>query len=262
VSAAPERRAGVQQAVTVDCRVSEVRHHGSFAVVSLVAPHLARGAVPGQFVMVAVPQSGFVLRRPLSLHAVKGDSVALLVEARGRGSAALASVDVGQTLSLAGPLGNGFDTGGVRRALLVGGGIGVAPFQLLADRLAGQGSEVTAAFGFRDHRQARVTGIFDISQLWVATEDGSLGRRGTAVELAETLTVEPGTVVYACGPLPMIGAVQRWADGRGLTGQASLEAHMACGSGSCHGCVVETTAGYLRVCSEGPVFDMHTVVVA
>ncbi len=124
-----------------------------------------------------------MLRRPLSLHAVRGDSVALLVEARGRGSAALAGVDVGQTLSLAGPLGNGFDTGGVQPALLVGGGIGVAPFQMLADTLAAQGREVTAAFGFRDHRQARVAGVFDIPQLWVATEDGSLGRRGTAVEL-------------------------------------------------------------------------------
>lgn len=261
MSAVPERRTAVQKAVTVDCRVSDVRRHGSFAIVSLVAPHLARSAVPGQFVMAAVPRNGFVLRRPLSLHAVRGDSVVLLVEARGRGSAALAGVDVGQTLSLAGPLGSGFDTGGVQRALLIGGGIGVAPFQLLADRLAAQGSEVTAAFGFRDHRQARVAGAFDIPQLWVATEDGSLGRRGTAVELTETLAVEPDTIAYACGPLPMIGAVQRWAASRGLTGQASLEAHMACGSGSCHGCVVETTAGYLRVCSEGPVFDLRDLVV-
>lgn len=252
----------VHKAVTVDCRVSDVRHYGSFAVVSLVAPQLARSALPGQFVMAAVPASGFVLRRPLSFHAVRGDSVALLVEARGRGSSALAGVDVGQTLSLAGPLGSGFETGGVQRALLVGGGIGVAPFQLLADTLAAQGSEVTAAFGFRDHRQARVAGAFDVPQLWVATEDGSLGRRGTAIGLAETLVVEPDTIVYACGPLPMIGAVQRWASGAGLAGQASLEAHMACGSGSCHGCVVETTAGYLRVCSEGPVFDLQEVVVA
>ena len=260
MSAVPARSSMVQKAVTVDCRVSDVRRHGTFAVVSLVAPHLARRAVAGQFVMVAVPRGGFVLRRPLSVHAVRGDSIALLIEARGHGSAALAAVDVGQTLSLAGPLGTGFVTEGVQSALLVGGGIGVAPFQMLAERLAAAGSYVTAAFGFRDHRQARVAGAFDIPQLWVATEDGSLGRRGTAVELAETLAVQPGTVVYACGPLPMIGAVQRWAQSHELTGQASLEAHMACGSGSCHGCVIETTAGYLRVCSEGPVFDLRMVI--
>ena len=96
-----------------------------------------------------------MLRRPFSLHAVRGDSVRLLVEARGRGSAALAGVALARPSALAGPLGNGFDTRAVQPALLVGGGIGVAPFQLLADRLAAHGTEVTAAFGFRDHRQAR-----------------------------------------------------------------------------------------------------------
>ncbi|HOU29117.1 MAG TPA: dihydroorotate dehydrogenase electron transfer subunit, partial [Thermoleophilia bacterium] len=71
--------------------------------------------------------------------------------------------------------------------------------------------------------------------------------------------VAPGTTVYACGPTPMIAAVQRWTFHEGLRGYVSLEAHMACGTGSCHGCVVDTARGKLRVCSEGPVFRLDEV---
>jgi dihydroorotate dehydrogenase electron transfer subunit len=118
---------------------------------------------------------------------------------------------------------------------------------------------VTAAFGFREFRAARAAGAFAIERLWVATEDGSVGRRGTVVDILAGLDVSPQTVVYACGPSAMIAAVQRWSLAEGLRGYASLEAHMACGSGSCHGCVIETARGKLRVCSEGPVFALDEV---
>ena len=127
-------------------------------------------------------------------------------------------------------------------------------------RLVAAGSHVTAAFGFRDFRAARAAGAFTIERLWVATEDGSLGRGGMVVDVLAELDVPPHTVVYACGPAPMIGAVQRWALAERLRGFASLEAHMACGTGSCHGCVVETARGALRVCSEGPVFPLDEVL--
>ena len=150
---------------------------------------------------------------------------------------------------------------GVTSALLIGGGIGCAPLQYLADELAAAGAHVTAAFGFRDFRAARAAGAFTIERLWVATEDGSIGRRGMVLDVLAELDVPPQTVVYACGPSAMIGAVQRWTLAEGLRGYASLEAHMACGTGSCHGCVVETSRGALRVCSEGPVFALDEVVI-
>jgi len=78
--------------------------------------------------------------------------------------------------------------------------------------------------------------------------------------LLAALDVAPSTTVFCCGPAPMIAAVQRWALDAGVAGHASLEAHMACGVGACHGCVVETTRGALRVCSEGPVFPLDEVV--
>jgi dihydroorotate dehydrogenase electron transfer subunit len=239
---------GGQWAETSRCRVSAVRRFGAFTAFELVAPRIAATASPGQFVMVSVPGGGFLLRRPLSLFTVHGDCAGLLVEARGAGSERLAALEVGETMDLAGPLGSAFPTQGVASALLIGGGIGCAPLQFLADELAAAGVRVSAAFGFRDFRAARAAGAFSIERLWVASEDGAAGRRGTVMDVLAELDVPPHTVVYACGPAALIGAVQRWTLREGLRGYASLEAHMACGSGSCRGCVVDTTRGRRAAC--------------
>ncbi len=251
---------GGQWAETSHCRVAGVRRFGVFTALEVVAPRIAAKAAPGQFVMVTVPGGAFLLRRPISLFTVHADRVGLLVEARGAGSERLTQVEVGESLDLAGPLGTAFPVEAVTSALLVGGGIGCAPLQYLADELTAAGAHVTAAFGFRDFRAARAAGAFTVERLWVATEDGSTGRSGTVLDVLAGLDVPPQTVVYACGPAPMIGAVQRWTLAEGLRGFASLEAHMACGTGSCHGCVVQTTRGALRVCSEGPVFALDEVL--
>jgi dihydroorotate dehydrogenase electron transfer subunit len=250
-----------QWAETSHCRVSAVRRFGAFTALELVAPGVTAKASPGQFVMLTVPGGGFLLRRPLSLFSAHGDRAGLLVEARGAGSERLSALEVGETVDLAGPLGSAFPVRGVTNALLVGGGIGCAPLQYLADELAAAGANVTAAFGFRDFRSARAAGAFAIERLWVASEDGAVGRIGTVMDVVAGLDAPPNTVVYACGPAPMIGAVQRWAIHEGLRGYASLEAHMACGTGSCHGCVVDTRRGLLRVCSEGPVFALDEVTL-
>jgi dihydroorotate dehydrogenase electron transfer subunit len=254
-----DRAHAEQWAETSHCRVSAVRRFGAFTALELVAPGVAAAASPGQFVMVTVPGGGFLLRRPLSLFTVHGDRAGLLIEARGAGSEKLAGLEVGETLALAGPLGSAFPTQGVTTALLVGGRIGCAPLQYLADVLTAAGAGVTGVFGFRDFRAARAAGAFAIGRLWVATEDGAVGRRGTVMDVLAAIDVPPNTVVYACGPAPMIGAVQLWTLREGLRGYASLEAHMACGTGSCHGCVVDTTRGQVRVCSEGPVFALDEV---
>ncbi len=248
-----------QWAETSHCRVAGVRHFGAFATLELIGPRVARRAAPGQFVMVTVPGGGFLLRRPISLFAVHGDRISLLIESRGGGSERLALLDVGDGVDVAGPLGSVFPTEGVSNALLIGGGIGCAPLQYLADDLTAAGAQVTAGFGFRDFRSARAAGAFSIERLWVATEDGSVGKAGTVLHLLAALDVAPGTTVYACGPTAMVAAIQRWTFAEGLRGYVSLEAHMACGTGSCHGCVVDTARGKLRVCSEGPVFRLDEV---
>jgi dihydroorotate dehydrogenase electron transfer subunit len=216
-------------------RVIERRSFGPYALLTLLAPDIAAVAAPGQFVMAALPGARFRLRRPLSVHSVDGERVRLLVEPRGEGTRELVELGVADTLAVAGPLGHGFPLERVRAALLVAGGIGVAPFQFVADVLRARGIPVTATFGFRDEGQARLAGAFEIDDLWVATDDGSVGRHG---------------------PAPLLAAVRAWTSAAGLSGYASLEAHMACGSGACHGCVVATREGYLRVCVGGPVFAL------
>lgn len=262
----PETAAGAEhpsrhaKAAVHECRVTAVRHYGAFVGVTVSAARLAAAATSGQFVMIQVPDRRFLLRRPISIFAVAGDDVTFLIESRGAGSARLAGTRTGDVLSIQGPLGNGFPLTGVRRALLIGGGIGVAPLQLLADQLAATGTSVTAAFGFRDARQARLAAAFRIDHLWLATDDGSVGRRGTVIDLVETIEVTKHTIVFACGPDAMLAAVQRWAGEQSLRGYASLEAHMACGTGSCHGCVVPTASGYQRVCAEGPVLPLMELI--
>jgi dihydroorotate dehydrogenase electron transfer subunit len=245
--------------VSATCRVTGVRHFGRYALITLLAPGIAKRALPGQFVMVGVPGPGFHLRRPLSIHTVAGEAIGLLVEPRGTGSGTLSEVAAADELQVAGPLGSAFPIHPDAPALVLGGGIGVAPLQFLVERLLSTAVPVTVAFGFRDAQQARLVSAFDIDELWVTTDDGSVGRRGTVVDLAEGLHVDADAVVYVCGPWPMLSAVRRWAGERGLRGFVSLEAHMACGSGACQGCVVATSAGYRRVCVDGPVFDMMSV---
>ena len=251
-----------RRAVSRDCRVVESRRFGAFSLLSLAAVEIAARAAPGQFVMVGVPGGRFLLRRPISLHSVDGERVRLLVEARGEGSAVLAAAEVGDTLPLAGPLGSGFRLEGVRAALLVAGGIGAAPLQFVADELVAAEVPVVGAFGFRDAAQARLVGAFEIDPLWVASDDGSVGRRGTAVDLLDTIDVPDGATVFACGPAAMVAALAPWVTARGLQGYASLEAHMACGTGACHGCVVPTRAGYRRVCADGPVFALNDLATS
>ncbi len=173
------------------------------------------------------------------------------------------SAGVADTLALAGPLGTGFPLEGVQAALLVGGGIGTAPLQFVADVLRARGVPVTAAFGFRDEAQARLAGAFEIDDLWVATDDGT---RRPPRHAPSSWPARSGRgrrrAVLACGPAPMLAAVRAWAAAAGLSGYASLEAHMACGTGACHGCVVATREGYLRVCVEGPVFPLDLLAPA
>lgn len=246
-------------AVSGEFRVTELRRFGRFAMVSVHAAAIAERAEPGQFVMVRVPVPDFHLRRPFSIHSVSVDCIRLLIEPRGAGSSLLADVGVGDSLAVVGPIGSGFPLEGVRSALLVGGGIGAVPLQFLADRLVRASTPVVAAFGFKDSAQARLEGAFDMGDLWVATEDGSIGLHGTALDLLEQVEAPADATVFGCGPRPMLGSLSTWVAARGLSGYASLEAHMACGAGACQGCVIATAEGQLRVCVDGPVFSFETL---
>jgi NAD(P)H-flavin reductase len=175
-----------------------------------------------------------------------------LVEDVGPGTRRLCELAPGDGLSLVGPLGNGFSPPrGGRRAVLVGGGVGIAPLAIWQDELE---ADATVLVGFRDAAHAAGAGLFSGPR--VATDDGCSGHRGLVTELLEDeLDDDSYAEVYACGPAAMLEAVRLLCAVREIPAQLALESGMACGFGACFGCVVQTRRGYVRLCLEGPVLD-------
>ncbi|MBR2811052.1 MAG: dihydroorotate dehydrogenase electron transfer subunit [Solobacterium sp.] len=214
---------------------------------------IAKSAEIGQFVQVDVP--GFFLRRPISICDMDENTITLVFRVSGQGTAAMAALEKGQGVKVLGPLGNGFPLLETENVLLVGGGIGVPPLLAAAKAYAEMGSRPTAVLGFNTSDDIILKDELEpyCEKVVLATMDGSMGYKGTVMDAieAEKLT---GTVL-ACGPMPMLKAVSTLAKG-----YVSLEARMACGFGACMGCVVKDTDGEsMRVCKDGPVFDMKKV---
>jgi dihydroorotate dehydrogenase electron transfer subunit len=184
---------------------------------------------PGQFFMLEAP--GRVLPRPMSLCLAPPGELGFLFEPVGSGTRALDTLEPGDRLGVLGPLGNGFRLD-VERPLLVGGGIGIAPFPYLSEALSGP----PAILGFRTEHHAEAAGLVPNAEVVVEP---------TLV----TDVIEPGYDVLACGPEPMLEAVGALSPGA----QLAWEAPMACGYGGCYGCVVEIDRQLKRLCLEGPV---------
>ena len=165
----------------------------------------------------------------------------------------------GTSLELLLPLGNGFHPEKCRAsALLIGGGLGVAPLYLLARELLAQGKQPTAVLGF--NKADEICLADDLKALGVpvliATMDGSVGTKGFVTDaIAAHKPVYDR--YYACGPLPMLKAVCKTLD---APGEVSLEERMGCGAGFCYGCTIQTANGPRRVCADGPVFDKEEVL--
>ncbi len=223
---------------------------------------------PGQFYMLAAaegwgagaderPFLGRAFSFMRTTRAASGEGVELefLLEAVGPGTARLGSLGPGDELWLTGPLGVGFGVlGEARPALLVAGGVGIAPLAAWQDELRRDGRPAAALLGFRDEEHAAAVALLD--EVQVATDDGSSGHRGLVTELlSAALDADPSVTVYACGPPPMLEAVRAMCAERRVPAELALESGMACGFGACYGCVVATRDGYLRVCVDGPVID-------
>lgn len=225
---------------------------------------------PGQFYMLAAQRQwgGGAGERPFLgrafsvLRARPGAAAGtleldFLLADVGPGTARLCDAAAGERLWLTGPLGRGFEApAGGAAAVLIGGGVGIAPLAIWQDELAARSTDVVALLGFRDAHHAVAAAL--LSDAAVATDDGSVGHHGLVTELLDrTLTrgAMTAATVYACGPAAMLEAVRARCEATGTTAQLALEAPMACGYGGCYGCVVATRDGYKRVCLDGPVFD-------
>jgi NAD(P)H-flavin reductase len=245
------------------------RKLGAYNVLTLADPAGPRPQ-PGQFSMLAAVADwgGGQDERP---HLPRAFSVArwhdgeahYLLEDVGPGTHRLCALQVGEEVWALGPLGRGFalPVAG-QRAILVGGGVGIAPLVILQDQLLRHDDATVppvVLLGFRD--RARAQGATLLQGAQIATDDGAFGHRGLVTDLlARELGEDPQAVVYACGPAPMLEATRAMCAVRGVPARLALESGMACGFGACFGCVVPTRDGYLRVCIDGPVIDAERLV--
>jgi dihydroorotate dehydrogenase electron transfer subunit len=218
---------------------------------------------PGQFAMIAAAERWGggdgerpYLARACSIARRRIGETHFLLEDVGPGTKRLCELGDGDGLLSLGPLGNGFSPPAARRrAVLVGGGVGIAPLAILQDALEADGIDASVLLGFRD--AARAEGAALLHGARVATDDGSVGHHGLLTELlSKELYRDSRAEVYACGPAPMLEAVRAMCATRDVPAQLALEAGMACGFGACFGCVLpKRGGGYLRVCVDGPVID-------
>lgn len=247
---------------------------------------LVKKSSPGQFLEIKIDDaSDPLLRRPFGIHKIQGNNLGILFEVVGKGTQILANKKVGEYLDVIGPLGKGFNYRKTRderrRAILIAGGMGVAPLVFLAEKLVhslqslptGQAGsivhrKITVLLGAKTRsyilceKEFRALGC----EVKIATDDGSKGFKGRVTELLEKIlrynskTQELKNSIYACGPKLMLRELSALSCKYSIPAQLSLEAHMACGIGACLGCVVNTAKGLKRVCKDGPVFFADEIV--
>lgn len=232
--------------------------------------------VPGQFYMLASRDdwpdgSGRpFLPRAFSVATVdeaeEGIRLGFLLHAIGPGTRRIerAGLEGAEQLLALGPLGRGFSSPSEVSelglgAILVGGGIGVAPLALLRRRLVGLGVPARVLLGYRDRVSTGGIDLFDCSEIKLASEDGHVGHHGRVTDLLAQLLAGDdlaSAVVYSCGPPAMLEAVRVMCARAGVASQLALESPMGCGYGACFGCAVPLAeGGYMRLCLDGPVVD-------
>jgi dihydroorotate dehydrogenase electron transfer subunit len=233
---------------------------------TLHAPSIASGTAPGQFLNIRVDSSYPLLRRPFSVFDVQGDDVSIIFNVIGKGTSALARKEPGDLLDLIGPCGNSFmpfAEGEYDTAILVAGGIGVAPFPFFTKRLGGA-KRIETFLGARGKNFVIHSGF---ENLHIATDDGSEGFHGTVLDLLKAYlgSHDVGAArLFICGPSRMMRAVAEYALETGMQAFASVECEMACGIGLCQGCAIESSGGekkYYLVCKDGTIFDTRTVKI-
>lgn len=247
----------------IDFEVIENRKINSqYYVLKLKSPDKLPEIEPGQFVNVLIDDSPVTfLRRPISIYDVdyKHNTIELLILIAGEGTRKLSYRNVGDSVNLLTPLGKGFKSDNtIKRALLIGGGVGLAPLLFLGKKLVNENIEVETLIGGRSSANIIEKNRFEnIGKVHVSTEDGSLGEAGLLTLNSVMKKVGSFDKIYCCGPDPMMRAVAGIAQKNNIQCEVSLENLMACGIGSCLCCVEDTNTGHRCVCTEGPVFNIN-----
>lgn len=227
---------------------------------------LAEQAKPGQFIAVYPKAESMLLPRPISICETdaKKQQLRIVYRIAGKGTREFSAYRAGDEIAVMGTLGNGFpmEAAAGKKAFLIGGGIGIPPILQLAKELA---CEKQIIVGYRDSQLFLKDELEQYGSFYAATEDGSAGTKGNVMDVIQTQGLE-ADVIYACGPMPMLRAIKRYAEEQGLEAYISLEERMACGVGACLGCVCKTTkkdahshVNNARICTDGPVFEAKEV---
>ena len=224
---------------------------------------IAKEAKAGQFINVYTKNDAKLLPRPISICEVSDDklSIRIVYRVAGCGTKEFSAYNAGDDITVLGPLGNGFPKG-EEKAILIGGGIGIPPMLQLAKELD---CEKTIVVGYRNADMFLDKELEKYGKVVIATEDGSVGTKGNVIDAIKAQGVE-GTVIYSCGPIPMLRGIKAYAKEAGITAYISMEEKMACGVGACLGCVCKSTekddhskVNNKRVCADGPVFNAEDI---
>ncbi|CDE44199.1 dihydroorotate dehydrogenase B (NAD(+)) electron transfer subunit [Clostridium sp. CAG:411] len=224
---------------------------------------LACNAKPGQFVSLYCKEGSQLLPRPISICEIdrENETLRLVYRVVGKGTKEFSKMNAGDTIRVMGPLGNGFTLEG-KKAILIGGGIGIPPMLELAKSLD---CEVQVVLGYRNNDLFLKDEFTSYGKVIVSTEDGSVGTKGNVIDAIREKDVQ-GDIIFACGPTPMLRGVKAYAQEKGLKAQLSLEEKMACGIGACLACVCQskevdshTHVKNKRICKDGPVFYAEEV---
>ncbi len=226
------------------------------------AKDIAVQAKPGQFVDLYSADGSKLLPRPISLCEIdrEAGTLRLVYRIAGKGTAEFSKLTAGHTIDVLGPLGNGFNLE-EGKAILIGGGIGIPPMLQLAKEL---NCEKSIVLGYRDEEFLSEE-FAPYGQVYKSSDNGTIGVKGTVMDAIKEYGIE-GTHIYACGPTPMLRAIQTYALENGIRAQLSLEERMACGVGACLACVCKSkevdhhsNVNNKRVCKDGPVFYAEEV---
>ena len=233
----------------------------------VIKTELAQDAHCGQFVAVYPKDKSTLLPRPISICEVdkEAGTLRLVYRVAGKGTAEFSDLAAGDSVDILGVLGNGFPTEQAKpgmTAVLMGGGIGVPPILQLAKELD---CEKKIVVGYRDAACFLKEDFEKNGEVYVATEDGSVGTKGNVMDAVRENGLE-ADIIYACGPMPMLRAIKQYAKEKNIPAYISLEERMACGVGACLGCVCKTTkvdhhshVNNARICTDGPVFEAQEV---
>ena len=224
--------------------------------------------LPGQFYQLQLKNDGFGLRTPISIFDIDADIVSFLVKIVGQKTEEISLLKSNDNLNILGPLGNPFTTylpePLQHNYLFVTGGVGYAPLNLLHKHILKSGSQITWIHGGKTFNEVKFASEGKKAQI-ICTDNGSFGVKGFVTdEVISSMEKEKYDRVFACGPLPMMKAINDICQPLKIPLIVSLEEYMGCGVGVCFGCAtkIKSNTGkeaYVRVCKDGPVFNAKTI---